>query len=791
MDLWGDIMNNTYRLLVLVTGLGVSLSGIAQDLVLEEITVTARKKAETLQDVPISVSVTTGAEIQEQGLRDLQAIATTVPAVNVSKAGAGAFINVRGIGSGENPGFEQSVGYAVDGMALARSRATRAGVFDLERVEILKGPQTTYFGANTIAGVINVTTKKASLEDGLAGYIGASHESETEEQVIEGAINLPVAETFALRLAGKFTDSDGYLTNEALNTKEPALEDILFRAGALWAPTDNFEATLKVTSVETEANSALDMEIRNCTPLTLPPTLPPPVGFPQFNCINADGNPVNDELDFRKSTDLPGQFRKLDLDVLMLALDWQVSEYTLTSVTGGYEFDNEFLFDLDLTAVPSLFSPSRFNINQLDGAEHVSQEFRVSSPTDGGFSWEAGIYYQDEEAFFSNVTTADFSPLGPPGVPPAAPTAQAGARTTQSSETMSVFATASYDFTDRLTATFGIRYIEVDKEIEQSPVLAGPIPADNIPNASALAPFGGFVFETESRSDDDVLPSVDFVFAWTESTNLFGSFRQGFKAGGYSMANPPMGVMTDFIQGFEPETMDAFEIGIKGTYLDGRLGLNLTLFHMEFDDRQVSSLAEAGTSLTQAVANAATSTSQGLEMDFTALISDNVALKGAFTLLDSSYDEFPNAPCYTGQTPAEGCNEILDDMGMGTGAFAQDLSGVETTYAPEYAGTLTAIFDVPIGDYTVSIEPNVQFTDGYVMISDFNPLNVQDSWTKWNLRVALTPESDRWQLAFVGRNLNDEATTHFCQEVPAAFADTVACSVDAPATYMIQGKFNF
>lgn len=733
--------------------------------VLEEIIVSARKKDETLKEVPISISVTSGDTIQEQGLRDIQAVVATLPAVNLSKAGAGAFINIRGVGSGENSGFEQSVGYVVDGISLGRSRATRAGVVDLARVEVLKGPQTTYFGANTIAGVINVTTRGASLEDGLEGYVSSSYEFETEEKVLEAAVNLPVTDSFALRLAGKYSDSDGYITNHGLGNKEPAIEDELFRVSALWAPVDNFEAELKYTSVDTEANSALDIEIVNCVP----------GGPAQLNCIQADGSPVEDGLDYNKNTDLPGQFRRLDLEVGTLNLNYHLGEYKLTSVTGYYEFENEFLLDLDITSVPSLFAPSRFAISQFDGARNFSQELRLTAPTVGKYSWDVGVYYQDESATFSNVVVAAFSPPAP--VPPAA---MVGARSSQDSKTSSVFGTLSYDIFDRLIATLGLRYIEVEKTITQPPQQPAPIPANNIPNARAFMPFGGFAFDTASRTDHELMSSIDLQYLWTDNTNIYGSFRQGFKAGGFSLANPPQGVVVDFIQGFEPETVDAFEIGAKGTYLDGRLDANVAIFHAEYKDRQVSSLADDGASLTQAVANAATSTSQGVELDFTALVGERWTIKGAFTLLDSSFDKFTNSPCYTGQTAALGCV-----------GGVQNLSGATTTYAPDYAGSLIVKYEQPLGGYTLSVEPNVLFSDGYALISDLNPLNFQDSFIKANLRIALAPDSDRWELAFVGRNLNDEITSHFCQEAVAAPGGSVACSPDLPATYAIQGRLSF
>ena len=347
---------------------------------IEEIVVTARKKDESIIDVPISIAVTTGADIQKQGFRDLQSIVAAVPAVNLSRAGGAETMNIRGTGSGENSGFEQSVGFVIDGISIGRSRATRAGLLDVERLEILKGPQTTYFGANTIAGVVNIVTRSASISDGAGGYIRSSYEIEAEEFVVEGGANLPLSDTFALRVAGKYTDSQGFIKDEGVGHKVPATEDSIARISALWAPNDQLTAELKYTRSEMDANSGLDAQITNCEPF-IPPGVPggPQGGIGQLNCIQADGQPVEDELNYKRNNDMEGE-RSLTMDMALLDIDYAIGEYTLTSMTGLYQFENYFLLDLDLTSVPSLVAPSRFSTAQEDSSEHFSQELRLTSP---------------------------------------------------------------------------------------------------------------------------------------------------------------------------------------------------------------------------------------------------------------------------------------------------------------------------------------------------------------------------------------------------------------------------
>ena len=728
---------------------------------LEEVMVTARKKAESLHDVPISIAVVSGESIQQQGLRDLQAVVAELPAVNLNKAGASSFVNVRGVGSGENSGFEQSVGFVADGIPLGRSRATAAALFDVQRVEILKGPQTTYFGANTIAGVMSITTVPPEVGGDYNGYALAAYETETEEYTVEGAINLPVTDTFAMRLSGRYGDSDGYIDNEFLGITFPAREDKLFRAQGLWTPTDNIDIKLKYDYVDNSSNSGLDLQLLNCIS----------GGMAQGDCRDPDGELIETDFDYQKNSDLPGEFSELKMDSAALTANFDQGSYTLSSLTSWYDMEHEFLLDLDGSIVPvnNPLSPSRFGVNQVDTADAVNQEIRLSSPQDGNIFWEAGLFYQDEDAFFSNVVTPAFT-----GIP-----IQSGAHNGQNAETWSAFGSLSWVVGEDWTLNLGLRYIEVEKDIQQSPDVPGPIPGDGIPDADGYEPFSGeFSFETDSRKDDDWLPSIELQWAMNDDTNLYASYREGFKAGGYSLANPPRGVTEDYIQTFDPETVEAYEIGTKTFFLDGTLNINAALFYMDYKDRQVSVLADSA-SLSQNVENAATSTSQGIEIDFAWQLNDVLKLRGDFSFLDSEFDEFSNAPCYTGQTEELGCVD-----------GAQDLSGEKTTFAPEYAGNLTLSWVQPMGDYLLTVEPNVYFTDEYWTISNQYPASLQDGFEKWNLRVAFGPDDYRWELAFVGRNLAEEETKVWCQGGPAS-PGNVFCTIDRPATYMLQGRFNF
>ncbi len=744
---------------------------------IEKIVVSARKKEEEILDVPIAIETRSGVQIQNQIFRDLQELIENVPAVNVSRTGSADFLNIRGVGSGENVGFEQSVAFVVDGITLGRSRASRGGLLDLERVEILKGPQTTYFGANTIAGAISLTSRGADLNAGYTGYGRVSYEFEQQEINVEGAANLPITDTLAARIAVKFTDSEGFIENTFTGQDEPGNQDIIVRGSALWEPIENLSVDLKFTYGSVEADSGLDTELVGCTPGTM--AVP---NLAQLNCIQADGQPVEASLNLRKNTDLP-EFRDLDYKIGVLTVNYELNDFTLTSVTGYYDFENEFRLDLDGTSVaPDPGFTSRIALSQLDEADQISQEIRLASPTGQLFDWVAGVYFQRETADFGNVIVNSFFSQNPM----TAPLTALSAFRSQEYKTYSVFGELTYNFLDDLRGIFGLRFIHVDQDISISPNTAVAVQANGIPDINGVAPLAGsFNFGNFERSDTDVLPSVTVQYDFSPTANVYGSWRQGFKAGGFSLVDNTPNAAANFAEEFDREEVNAFEVGVKGLFLDGRVQATAALFRMIFTDRQVASLAEvpagAPVGTVQPVENAARSVSQGIELGFIARLLDQLTVQGELIFLDSEFTDFDDALCFTGQTVAQGC---VNDR--------QDLSGEDTTFAPTYSGNFTMTYDYPIRDYIITAQPNVFFTDSFQLVSDNNPLTRQDSFVKLNFRLSVRPESERWELALVTRNLNDEITTSgVCNEVPSAPGGTVGCVADAPRTIALQGIVNF
>ena len=230
----------------LLMGIGlmlcVSTASNAQ-LLLEEIVVTAQKRAQNLQDVPISVLAVSGEEISRQGFKRLEDVTSLMPNVTVTEAALGDQLFIRGIGSGLNIGFEQSVGTFIDGVYFGRGLQSRNIFLDIERLEVLRGPQSTFFGNNAIAGAMSITTRGPS--EAWEGYVSGLYEDGTGTKNIDVAVGGPISDTLGIRIAGRYSDQDGWQTNSTINDKEPREERLAGRVTIEWAPSENFDASLK------------------------------------------------------------------------------------------------------------------------------------------------------------------------------------------------------------------------------------------------------------------------------------------------------------------------------------------------------------------------------------------------------------------------------------------------------------------------------------------------------------------------------------------------------------------
>ncbi len=738
---------------------------------LEEIIVTAQKREQNLQDVPISINAVMGETIQNRGFTDLQDLTDIVPNIMIKEGGANDNMFIRGIGSGNNLGFEQSVGTFVDGLYFGRGRHSRAQFMDLDRVEVLRGPQSIFFGNSTIAGAINIHTKKPA--DQWEGYGKVYYAPGFEEREIELAAGGPLTDSVGIRVAARFAAMDGYLDNIVTGKIEPDEKAKQIRGTISWSPTNRFEATYKFDfaqfDVKGEPTQATDCPPANAPPmgtcaLIAGPGAPFTGGFARI-----DRTKVSAGLPAPFPSATPDFFGEVFQDAKLLShnltmnLEW--AGHILTSVTGFVGSNDHESIDPDQGPFGILV------VQRFESYDQYSQEFRVTSPTGGRFEYLAGVYYQDSKLkLTSSFSNNLFAP--PPG-----PGSLQGTQIRdfiQDEETIAVFGQIRWNLLDNLSASFGFRWSEVDKKatnnLQVRSIAGGP------PSPGALGFFGGPGLIVDTRSESDFTP--EFTLEWRPVDNALTYFHytDGFKAGGFN-ASFDSSLDPGAFQ-FEPETVDSFEVGAKTTWLDGAMTLNLALFRTEFENLQVSEFDGVSTFV---IANAASSTSQGIELEANWQTTDRLRLFLSLAYLDAEFDKFPNASCTVAQ-------ELATPMGV---VCVQDLSGSTMPYAPEVTGHFGFEYRHPL-PYNLELTTNliVNYTGAFFTAADIDPLLRQSGYAKIDARVGIGPGDGRWEIAFVGRNLTDKLTFGAGDDLPGGALSSLKL-IDRPRQLAIQGRYRF
>ncbi len=754
---------------------------MAQDAVLEEVIVTAQKREQNLQVVPISISVIDGETISNQNYVSLIDLVKNVPALTVVKGGPSDNLYIRGVGSGNNAGFEQSVGIFVDGVYKGRSRYSRSIFMDVERVEILKGPQSTFFGNSAIAGALNITARKPG--DVWEGYVTALYEPNHGEYNLEAAFGGPLSDTLKGRIAVKKWGMDGYVKTlgMAKNEDGPQGGDIYGRATLVWTPNENFAATFKVETGKSDLDTSWPNQLFRCPP---DPTLfPVPGGF----CSVALAAGDNVVLDKKSSLGPGGEGDVLKTQDYVLTLNYENWGHTFTSVTGFSTMDFEEKLDIDVT------SQKLFNVFVSEDYDQFSQEFRIASPTGKRFEYLGGVYYQAGDLVSSQQFTFFFLTPLIASIPPFAPLVpylpiDQQTSFDQNDKTYSIFGSLTWNLSDALRLVAGLRWMEVKKDATQR-IAFGTGAEDYggfVPFPSAVAPlgnaFGAMLARVRvvplSRSDSDLMPSLGVNYDISDDAMVYASYAQGFKAGGFDAQDSkgdPDGLP------FAPEFVDAYEIGMKSLWLDGALKFNLALFRSEYQDLQESASQLQGDAIIFAVSNVAAMTSQGIELETQWAITDRFVANLSFTYLDAAYDDFPNAGCTAVQTVATPPGTTCE----------QDLSGATRLFSPDYSGNLRLKYVYPLpGSLRLLGELGIYFSDDYLLAGDLDPVLVQDSYTKFDARLSLGSADGRWDLSLIGKNLSDELILNWGSDQPTSPGSYVAL-IERPRSIAIQMRYRW
>ena len=838
---------------------------------LEEIIVTAQKRAESLQDVPISMSALDGQKIEEAGIHSFQELTGYVPNLSITENAVNTIIGMRGVGIGANQSFEQSVGIYVDGVHYGKSRQVRTGLFDLQQVEVLRGPQGILFGKNTLAGAINITSASPQIGQDIGGKIAVSAES-LGGQTIEGNFSGSLTDSLALRFAYKDRQGDGHLDNTYPDTevsKMPTVDESMWRVTALWEPTDTTSVKIKRSESEFIRMGANPL-VTLFSPL---PNIPASNAlmygtmgavFPAYGAyINSQPRDAYRDTRSFGGCDLERHMgmssaicesggerpEGTDTDTADTSIDIEMelpNGYTLTAVAGLGRYSYQDGIDAD-------FLPLRFiGRSDISDYDHNSQELRIASPTEGKFSWIAGVYLDKQEQEIDRLVTVDGT-FGIPQIMPAivgldtflaySPAQVAGVNATtpvpgtpftlqslydatgcavgaptcqdfrlysgvegvtkfqhlgrisnwkQNTDSSAVFIQGTLNLSDSVTLTAGVRYTEEEKRAHAAMQLVTNSTGMTTPNYSPLlaglmgAFFASYEHEfDEQRSTNQLMPAANLQWTRSEDSKFYLSYSEGFKSGGFNAVDDqdplftaagPQRTIPGIGFEYDDENATSYEIGGKHTLLDGAMNLNWAYFNSEYKDQQVSTFVGLGFVVT----NAATTDIQGLEVDMTWQASDNLRLGANFAVMDGSYGSFPGAGCTAQQasdllglgtltvdspiSSSGACSAKFKGDGSQAGS-GQDLAGGQV--GTDYNGTVFADYIKPMASGLVWFSSiDINFTDGYFMTGDLDPIDFHEGFEKFNIRTGLRGEN--WTAMLYGKNITDEETATGAYDVPLA-----------------------
>lgn len=781
--------------------LAVAISGIAMSTnaaMLEEIVVTAQQRAESLQDVPVSVAAITGDKIAASGVVDLMGLSELVPNFSINETGISTTVTIRGISSGINPGFEQSVGMYNDGVFYGRDQLARVPMIDMERVEVLRGPQSILFGKNSIAGAVSQISAKPT--DEFEGSVTALYEPDHGETDLRLVLSGPLTDNLSGRLAVLTRDLDGYMKNTALNQDEQDEDEQVVRATLRWDLSDEVTATLK------HSQSTFDVLGRNMEVYQ---------SFGHLEALNTvyndATNPWSVDTELNYISDNNGHFSNNEVDNTTLTVNWDLDGLTLTSTTAfvDYEFDESC--DCDFTSA-TVFSAAR-----QEEYEQLSQEFRVTSDLGGNFDYIAGLFFQDTELTYNDqivlpdptVINVALGLLGAGALQPIAPGSSTDRTFNQDGDVIALFAQGTWTIADDLRLTVGGRYTEETKDADRAQrhranaASGGQYqPAETVDTLSGAYNnlYGIFAVEpydllTGELDDSSFSPVVTLEWDANEDTMAYATWTKGHKSGGFdarSNGHPDPAVSNAQKSGnpitgsweFNNEEATSIELGSKMSLADGAAELGVAWYMTDYTDLQVSQFD--GT-LGFNVTNAGEAKVQGIEADGRWAVSENITMTGSLAYLDFNYEKFPNSQCYFQQVDTDGVDDGLCDAG-----------GARKEYTPELQANVGASW---VGDIAEGLVLNasldLSYMDEYLYAANLDPLSKQESFTMVNARIALSNSQGDWELALIGRNLSDETVINFGGNTPlggtltSGAGNSYYAFVNRPRNVALQAKYTF
>jgi len=697
---------------------GVSDAGEARESASGVIVVTARRREERLQDVPVSATVISGDTLREQGAINTREVLSTVPSLTVSTGSRGtrdAVIKIRGVATADTtPVFDPGVGIYVNDVYLGRSAGALTDLVDLDSVQVLRGPQGTLFGRNSVGGAVLITTKRPT--DRFEGEVGARI-GNYNGFGFHGILNVPIADNWAVRGVYQQYDRDGYGTNlftgfDNLNN----LENKIWRISLQGQLSDDIELFLSYDGVDENSNG------RAATPIGTTAAIAFAYDFAAAFGNVADPSllPAPGSLERHETLGLiEGGIDSTRFDNFTAKLKWDISDEVQFDLTGGYrELENRSTTDQDGTPAPIANATMPNSQNQFFAEAKLSGE-----GLGGKLEWVVGGNFFEEDGEIEVLTNPEFD------------SRRSDSLSSVTNQSYAAFGHVTFAATDRLSLAGGLRKTYDSREL-RSAVYRG---ATNTIATCAVDP------SLRTPGGCDAIASAEFDYLSWEATadykladevNVYARVAKGQKSGGFNAS-----VQTGFLNPFEPEKLLQYEAGLKAELFDRKLRVNASVYVGEYEDlqRQVVRIIRGAPSVF--VSNAESADVNGAEIEVTFSPTRNFVLTGGLGYTDAKYNTW----------------EFVDPV---TGS-REDLSGNDFALVPKYTYNFAAKYDLDLSDFNMNFSLVWTGSSSY-FLSPENRLDfTQGAFGLLSGRIALTPRDENWELAIFGNNLTNKSYDTF------------------------------
>lgn len=672
--------------------------GDEESVSLQAVTVTATRRAESLQKVPVAVSVVDGEQLERDNRNGVASIVQQVPSLNFRTGASNkdTSLFIRGVGTiSTSPGVEPTVATVIDGVVYGRPGQATLDLLDLERIEVLRGPQGTLFGKNASAGVLNIVTKAPTEE--THGYIDQSYYSGNESRTRFGIGGSLIPDTLKGSLTTLFGSYDGNVDNRANGHEVNGYNRKGVRGKLEFTPNEDLTLTLAADYMQSHDDAPNGVVSKALTPAFAGALAP----------VSASGH----------SRDIASDYRSHVEDInkgLSAQLDWNLGDYTLTSITAWRGWDNTQWQDGDRLATITSAFPGTEDKGDLS-YDQYSQEVRLASPKGEFVEYVGGLFYmhgKDDETYRRTLVTPTGSQRGV-------------ADYTTTSDSYSAFGETTLNFTSRLRGIAGLRWTHDDLEYDHRRVSTSATTVSGIQPGTR---------SSGSVDEDGWSGRLGVQYDLSDEVMAYVTYSRGYKGPAYNVF---FNMQPRDTTALKPETSNTWEAGIKASAWDNRLTSNLAVFHSEYDNYQANFFDTVANQVVTRLINAGSVSTEGVELDYALQATRNLKLSGALAYTRARIDQFS---CPAGA--AASCN----------------VNGKTLPYSPDWKSYVRADYSIPLAN-GLDVELGTDYSWQSEVQYDIsqNPDTKQGAYGIWNASIALADYTNGWRVALLGKNLADKS----------------------------------